>query len=475
MAGAEWSPSHVDRAGAEAMAMAMTGESSASAGQGAWDEHGGNPEYTGSQSGSGSHSSGSDSGDVSTQLQPSKRVHILGFTTRARFLAHALASTPDIPVGMLVHNLEPIKRWDEEHRRLSLYDARGQWASSVPLPCPRLIWERRQYLDSPEHAYYLSHVIVDTQAAAIVRSLQYLRPRIDRQTTICLLHDGLGLVERIHEEVFPDPRNRPNIVLGHSSYVLGRISGTMYSLKRKKPGSLLLHGIQNFDHAPRHTIYTGMPQPAHATRDASAMTEERMRQTQNFVGLLSPNTLNTVSLPWVRFLCQKLPNVIFSSVADAVSVILGCRYSQIYPNYNARSLWDSLLDETLAIVAQFPELQEVPHQRDAFLTSTFRRKLSTYRISLRNNVSPWVKQVRYGIEPPVAYANGYFIRRARELGLEHKLNSMAEEVVNARVSARRIEIKIDLLGTSAYMTDSDLIGGGQPPPTMEEILDDDHL
>ncbi|KAJ2987857.1 hypothetical protein NUW58_g4279 [Xylaria curta] len=310
---------------------------------------------------------------------------------------------------------------------------------------------------SPKDADFFDNIIIDTRGAAILPSLTALRHRIDRRTTICLLHPGLGLVEQLIEQVFDDPLQRPNFVLGHSTHKLSKVRDIMFSMKQRKPGALYLYGVPKFEGS---------------TFDKSSLVYEGMRQSQHLVQLLSSTEcLNVVGLPWVRFLSWKLPTLIFTSLADTISVALGCKYQEIYHNHHARIMWDSLLEETLAIISQFPELQEVPHRIHYFTAHSFRRKLQMYLAAQRANISPWIKQVKMGNNVPVDYFNGYFVQRARELGLTHEYNSMAVEIVKARVSARQTELRSDLRFRVPYMTDTDLIGGGQPIPSLEDTLE----
>ncbi|KAI0854935.1 hypothetical protein F4860DRAFT_497876 [Xylaria cubensis] len=395
--------------------------------------------------------------DKETSVPLSGRIHILGFTAHARFLAHAVASTPDMPVSIFALHRKVMSQWGEENRRLSLYDGQGRHISSTAIPCPERIPRPTQYYKYINGAdYYLDNVIVDT-GAAIRPVLDALRDRIDYRTTICLLHPGLGLVEELNEHVFTDPDERPNYVLGHSTHRVSKGSRGMYSMKHKQQGALYLHGL------PKHEG---------STLDPSTIAHEAMQQTQHLTDLLSStDTLNVVGLPWVRFLSWKLPRLIFGSAADSISVIMGCKYKDVYPNHHARALWDCLLDETIAIISQLPELQDHPQRIQYFTGNGFRRKLRTSLFGQGNNTSPWVKQVRMGHPPPVDYFNGYIIRRAEELGLEHKHNSMASETVKARLIARQRELRNDIPSTSPYMMDTDVIGGGQPPPSLEDMLE----
>ncbi|KAI0468975.1 hypothetical protein F4859DRAFT_505889 [Xylaria cf. heliscus] len=395
--------------------------------------------------------------DSEPDVSLSRRIHILGFTAHARYLAHAIASTPDLPVSFFTHHPTVLSRWGQEHRQLSLYDSLGRYISSAAIPCPERIFDLRQDLSRvARDDYFLDNIIVDTTATAVLPSLATLYDRIDRRTTICLLHPGL------------DPVERPNFVLGHSTHRVRKLSHRLYSVKQRQSGVLYLYGVPRFEGSTQDkssVTFEG------STQDKSSVAYAAMRQTQHFAQLLSStNRLNVVSLPWVPFLTWKLPWLIFCSAADTLCVVLGCNYEEIIQNAHARGMWEDLLDETIAIIPRLPELQEFTQRIEYFTGNAFRRRLLTFLMAQRRNVSPWVKRVRMGDPPPIEYFNGYIIRRAMELGLDHKYNSMAFEAVKARVTARQLELQRDLLSTSPYMTDTDLIGGGQPAPTLEDTL-----
>ncbi|KAI0192799.1 hypothetical protein F4808DRAFT_453364 [Astrocystis sublimbata] len=399
--------------------------------------------------------------DQDTNVPLSRQVHIVGISSHARFVAHAVASTPDMPpIGIYVSHRKPLIGWGEEFRRLTLYDARNKPISSVGIPCPQQVRDIRSIPAHEKHEtapdQFLDNVIVDTEAAAIFPMMRNLSHRIDRHTTICLLHPGLGLMEAINKEIFTDPDQRPNFVLGHSTHRVTRVSSTMYSLKQRLSGTLYLHGATEFEGS---------------TTADPAIAHERQCQTKHLVQLLSSTpTLNAIGLPLVRFLSWKLPWLIFCCAADAISVALGCRYKEIYHNPHARTMWDNILDETTFIVSQLPEIRDIPHRRDYFVSNALRRKMRTYLAAQNNNISPWVKHVRMGVMPPVHFFNGYVIQQAEALGLSHKHNSTAYNMVRARTRARRRELDRDMMGTTPYMMDGDHIGGGQPHPTLEDLL-----
>ncbi|KAI3335409.1 hypothetical protein F4824DRAFT_489605 [Ustulina deusta] len=362
----------------------------------------------------------------------SNRIHIVGFGIQGRFFAHALASKSHVPVNMIAHHPEVIRAWGMENRELNLYNDRGRYVSSAGVPCPEaIVGPSYRYPQYPRASDFLDNVIIDTTTGAISRCLQSLRHRIDRQTTICLLHPGLGLVEKINADLFPDPLDRPNFIIAHSTY------------KEKRQGTLYLHGVQKYENPLLANSIVGY---------------EAVQQSRHLIKLLSSTeNLNVVGLPDARFLMWKLPWLIFSAVANSICIIIGCKYNQIYPNPDAWTLWENLLEESAAIVSQFPELQVIPHRAQYFTQPAFRQKMTNYLIAQGTNACPWVRQSRLGIELPIDYFNGYLVRRAKELRLDHKYNSMAMSMMKGRINSRRWELKVDLLGTTQYMKDSDTI------------------
>ncbi|KAI1296106.1 hypothetical protein F5Y03DRAFT_387206 [Xylaria venustula] len=347
----------------------------------------------------------------------SNRVHIIGFGMHARFLAHTLTSTPGVQVDILVHHPKPLRQWGMEDRQLRV-------------PCPQHIYDYRdRYYETPKASDYLDNIIIDTSSQAILPSLAELSHRIDRQTTICLLQPGLGLMEYINECLFPDPLERPNYVLGHSTH----------KLSQKRSGALYLHWVPRF------------ADPALAN---SPLSLEGKHQAQHLIELLAEPSFITWKLPWL----------LFTSAADAICVILGCKYSQIHPNPHAMTMWEDILAESINIVSHIPELQTIPIRGEYYTNPAFRRKMRTYLVAQKHNVSPWVKQVRLGMDLPIDYFNGWLVQRAKELGLGHKYNSMAMKMVKARINARH-----------RYMTDTDTIGGGQPVPDLSDLVPDMYL
>ncbi|KAI1379998.1 hypothetical protein F4677DRAFT_408248 [Hypoxylon crocopeplum] len=345
---------------------------------------------------------------------------------------------------MFTHSGMSKKAWGEERRTVTIYDLNGHPLYTRRVRCPEYIGPR--FLRERCQGIF-DNLIVSTAPQAILPSLDALSPYIDRRTTICLNNEGLGLMEMLNERVFTEPAMRPNYVLCHSEHTIRRHSNLKYSL-RHLPGKLNLHAVHRDDESP----------------DLDWNTSEALghQHTRHMIKLLSAaEELDAVTLHWSVFLQRKLPGMIFSSLADTLSVILGCRFDQIRNDRHAMFVWDRMLDETLRIVTSLPEFRLFPKSLESF-RETFPGKLRRKLWARGTEYSTWISLVRRGHAVPIDFVNGYFVRRAQELGMNHEYNSQAISLVKARHAGRYKELQLSIpFGLQPYMADLDMIGGGQ--------------
>ncbi|KAI1811675.1 hypothetical protein GGS20DRAFT_588301 [Poronia punctata] len=385
--------------------------------------------------------------DDDLTIKLSNKIAILGFTTHAKFLLHSLSIPGRPPLEWYTHNPRDSSLWGEANRTLTMLDHYARPMSSTPVERPISINELNKYGKGADQQSpnILDNLIVDTAPETVVPSLRLLRHCIDRRTTVCLMQPGLGIMEALNQTVFTDPATRPNYIIGHSSHSVAHHNNKFWIHHRAKNSNhILLHGV---------------PKAQGSTLEDDYLCYEGSRQTQNFVELMSAAPeLNVHGVTWLRLVRSKMPSMVFSCGADAISVMLGVRYGEIMPNRYAKDMWRNLTEETIAIASKLPELQVrgMEHVPRGLESGLFWRQLRLHIFSVRDNTSRWVANVRTGAKAPVEFFNGYFIRRARELGLDHKYNSMAMNAVNARLAVRRTELMRQIPMRGTYMVDNDL-------------------
>lgn len=384
----------------------------------------------------------------------SDKIHVVGFDPHARLITHALAAVPELPpVQMLIHNTMPLTKWGEEGRAINVFDYDLTPRSTQNIRCPEYIGNWRVRLGKKP---ILDNIVVSTLSGAVLPTMYHLRPYIDRRTTLCLLQPGLGMMELLNEHVFVHPELRPNYVLCHSEHRLERHSSYKYSL-RHLPGNLLLCAVPRDGDSELDK------------RTAEALGSQHSRHLVDL--LISADDLQASGRFWELFLRRKLPSMIYQSLADTLSVMLGCRYDELRGDHYAMSMWSKLLNETLDIVSALPEARTHPELFSYFYEPSFRRRLKKKLERSAGQYSRWISMVRRGQMPPVDYCNGYFVRRARELGLAHAQNSFALYTVKARQAGRHRELRTDVsFGLQPYMDDRDRVGGGQD--AHDPLIDD---
>ncbi|KAI2610444.1 hypothetical protein GGR54DRAFT_617808 [Hypoxylon sp. NC1633] len=372
-------------------------------------------------------------------------------------MAHGLSGIPNLPsVQLLSSNNYSMLNWREEGKAITIRDSKGIPISSRQIRCPKNLYHHGTELRVPP---MLDNVIVSAHDGPVV-ALRRLQPYIDRQTTICLALAGLGQMEMLNQEVFHDPALRPNYVLCHSYHRLSKYTDTKYSIKMEPRGRMFLYPV------PRDAEDPNM--------DPKTSASLGNQHTQHLVNLLStPLAFGTEVTDWQGFLRWKLSGMVYQSLADTISVILGCRYSEILKNPAAMAMWDGMCKETVRIITKLPELRARRDMIWHFKAESFRKNLKAKLYREGDHYSQWISAIRRGVSVPVDFMNGYFVKRAKELGLDHSQNSLAVNAVKARHLSRTAELKLFIpLGLQPYMTDLDKIGGGQD--VYDPELDGEH-
>ncbi|KAI0162058.1 hypothetical protein GGR57DRAFT_453046 [Xylariaceae sp. FL1272] len=384
----------------------------------------------------------------------SNKVHVLGFTTHAKWVAHALASIPDAPpVTMLVGHPIALQQWGEAGRQISLFDSRGKHLSDAPIPYPELIPNRFVKYEGESERGPIYNMIVHTTSSTVITKLASIRDRIDSRTTICLIEQGFGMAEKIIQELFPNPMKTPNIVLGESYHnVYANSKSNKFQIRLKNLKHLALCGFPK-----SATCMEGLPQ-------SLLLAAWGRQQTQHLISILKEAPgLNPCGLPVPEFLLGSMHRLLFSSVADTLSVIMGGEYGTLRHSPYAMKLWYQLVEESVEIVSKLPELQKWRNAAPRTSPHFLKKRLKLHLNAMRWRRSPWINEVRVGYEPPVDNFNGYLVRRAKELGLDHKHNTMVLNLVKARRHQRSSEIHnlIPWGGQRPYMLENDLINTEQ--------------
>ncbi|CAN8100697.1 unnamed protein product [Discula destructiva] len=355
------------------------------------------------------------------EIMGGRTVHILGFDPKAYFIAHCLAGYEYLnPVKLLIHKRPIWNTWEREGKRLLLL--RGGQRSVRVRAEPE--WIGTGYMPSSDE--HIEQLIVTVPCWQTKAAIENIAHRIDHRTTICLVQDGLGVVEELNATLFENPVTRPTFILGHSRASVGYYRPLFFSSMLRAPGKLYLHTLER-GIAPYVSFY---PPP-----------ERRVHGTKFLRTLVVTPDLNAGGYNSVEsFLVRKLPSMVFQCIIEPMAIALDTTYDQVLRNEHAILLADELLEELFNVIWALPELTNSAKVIQHCGMDALRKHTLNRLADKTGSLSPYLSHVRAGRMVDIDYLNGYFVKRGKELGIKTTRNEMVIEVVKARIEWRRKQL-----------------------------------
>ncbi|UKZ47606.1 hypothetical protein TrVGV298_001829 [Trichoderma virens] len=337
------------------------------------------------------------------------KIHILGDDERSRFIAHALSGVYDSVemLGWKNSSSSPSALPSFSSKYRNIYksrngDQRKMKFEHVSVTPKAIIGDGNSHIDQ---------LLVAGPGHEAVEALQSVKHRIDKDTAVCLMTDGLGVLEEVRNRVFHGTESSPSFLLGHMSHRLA-YNRSQDSVKELRYGKMKL------------TF-------GDLGRDAER-TETRMNFVQALQGVKDLNSSLTAFDKWLHF---KLPSVILDSVVEPVCVLLEIPYAGLLRNPAAQRMMDRLLAEIVSVVDNMPELEGSAAIRDFIRGNRIKQHIYS-RIMARRGASSsdLARQIQNGLPTDVDYLNGFFIRCGHELGVQVPTNIMLRDMVKAKHS-----------------------------------------
>ncbi|KAM5347030.1 hypothetical protein ACJ41O_010035 [Fusarium nematophilum] len=266
-------------------------------------------------------------------------------------------------------------------------------------------------LGDPDRSH-IDQLVVTGRGFEAVKAIASVKDRVDENTSICLLSDGMGVLEEVREKIFKGANTEPNFVLGHMSHALvfNRARGSVRELK------------------PGRTVLTEADAVLETTKDLHASSD----RTNLMQSLRRVSQLRASSTPYDKWLRFKLPPMIFTAAVEPVCVLLDLPYEGLMTNRSAQSMMHRLLDEMAMLVDNLPEVQGFAELR-SFVRGEDLKKFCYRRISGKAKApSDLLKRIEKGLQTDINYQNGYFLKRARTLGIDMPTNNLMVQMVKAR-------------------------------------------
>jgi 2-dehydropantoate 2-reductase len=351
----------------------------------------------------------------------SPTIHILGLGAVGKYIAHALASLPNgPPVTLLMHRPLLIQQWHDEGAAIRVF-ANGKYHVQTGFSV-----ESSAKFERPSNTT-INNLVVTTEPRITVAALSSIKHRLRKTSTICLVQEGMGIVDLINRTVFPDPNDRPTYVLGRSYHDL-KSTDRHFTIVENQVGGLYC---------------AKLPQVVETKEEYFAPIVNRTDfswslQARHLVGsLLKAPALNTTTIGHKSFFMRQLSRLVVGSIIGPLSVAYDCPNDKLLYNYGASENIRHLVAEISGIVMSLPEIARINRAEYRFGN----RKLNNIVLGCikktGNNSSAMLQDVRAGRRTDIDFYTGYLVQRAAELGIPCPRNHMLLHLVKgkqARVS-----------------------------------------
>lgn len=333
---------------------------------------------------------------------------------------------------------------------------------------------RRSPLSIQDTLFPIESLIVAVKAYSVVDSVKALVPRLTPNSTIVLLHNGMGVYERLVKDVFRNPEQRPHIIVVVNDH--GAWNKHFFHTIHAGVGSLTFGIVadprgRNFeavsvadsdsdsdsDHVPTHErtlSLDGIVSPEERDDDDSPYLSLR-----NTVAALSNlSGLNATWKPISHVETAMKRKLVVNSVVNPLTALLGCRNGDLLEFSETRKIIRRVCGEAaraFAMQAQEEEGSWDDRERRVRILSGFDRvspgldaqalEEECVRVikATAGNISSMLSDIRLGSYTEVDYMNGYLLGLGRSFGLPMTATTTLLNLVKLRtaISLDRIMYK----------------------------------
>ncbi|KAJ5778242.1 2-dehydropantoate 2-reductase family protein [Penicillium odoratum] len=325
-------------------------------------------------------------------------IYILGLGSIGSFIAQSLRSLADPPlVTLLVHRETLFQELSANDWKLGLRVGEdGELKQSSGFDAELL---GKTISTSP-----IRHLIVAVKASATVSALEPLKDRIGRDTTICLFQNGLGQIDDLNQQLFPDPSIRP-------TYMCGIIRHGVYL---KSASEAILSG-------PNGCV------------DVGFVEEENERHHRFLVDtLVQSPMLRCAELKQADLLRVQLFKLATNCVLNPLTALLDIRNGELLTNPALWPLQRQILEEISQVFMKLPEIKSLVHDRSLFSVTSLETILRDTVEKTARNSSSMREDVKKGRSTEIDNINGWIIKRGKGLGIDCPVNTCLTQLILAK-------------------------------------------
>lgn len=310
----------------------------------------------------------------------------------------------------------------------------------------------------------IESLIVTTKAYAVPRVIAGLRGHLTRNSTIVLLHNGMGMYEKLVDSFFPDPYDRPNFVLATNTHGLWR-KDVMHAVQTAF-GEIQLGIVpdplgRDYEASVRNGRNVPSWQPLSLDDIANISVEggvsPRYATLRNTISALTgARALGATWRPYYDVKTAMRRKLVVNCYINPVSALLQCRNGDVMRAGPSYWILEHLCKEAERVFraqleAEVEDMRkaydELPEEEKATRRPSrpppFPRALSYVSLSkevqrvielTKDNYSSMYWDMKLGQPTEIKYLNGYLLKLAHKYGVKSSVNDILYNLTQMRTA-----------------------------------------
>ncbi|KAI0031408.1 ketopantoate reductase PanE/ApbA C terminal-domain-containing protein [Vararia minispora EC-137] len=320
--------------------------------------------------------------------------------------------------------------------------------------------EEDEDLDAPLYADTIDSLFVATKAHSVVPLIRQLLHRIRPSSTIVLVHNGMGVYERLVQEIFRNHENRPHIIFTcntHGAYTIGQ---KVVHASHRGAGTLrfgIVPDPRGRDYEVRRVSPTGeRTLSLDSISPPDDPDPEHYASLRNTVAVLS--SLSGLLATWEPIsdiVIAMKRKVVVNSIINPLTAIMNCRNGDILDSPNTHRIARMVCEEAAlafamehntrlldagrkfalprrlqpkdhfkaAVLSRLP----LPLRADGLVSEVFRIAKSTAW-----NSSSMVQDIRANRSTEIEFLNGYLVGLGRKYNIKMHINAFLADMMRLR-------------------------------------------
>ena len=270
---------------------------------------------------------------------------------------------------------------------------------------------------------WIEVLVMAKRSGDVVRSLMQIRHRLRRESTIVVLHGGMGALAEV-QGFWPEEGERPNIVEGFSTH--GLTKRDEFTVHHWGSGKIHLAIAPRLDESDIFA-YTSVGQTSlpdvigryNFRKDIRLQYLERGNKYKSMLfileQLLGNEVLNcTLRAYFPHFYLLQLRRTILQSILQTLGAIQQATNSQLIQNRINHKIIGRLLLELLPVLQKDPLIASSPHYLSTFSFSKLYSQLRIMALTNPHHVHTLQQDIAGKKENELAYFSGFLLRLARQ-------------------------------------------------------------